>query len=206
MIEQIINDGCAIILHPNDDGTYHWMCPNCKREDLELSAETNLADYIPNITCSNCGFQFGVDKRYLNTQTSEPIGEELIAGVEELLAKAQDYDLPDDDKIAAALEYAKRSPELLRRLVEEVERLQGEMNAVARITNDKGIKRQVKQAHTRVSKEITAFAARGGKYASGLASEGYNGGYRDALSDVLLALNGTCPNRNDWWSRQRKDH
>lgn len=64
----------------------------------------------------------------------------------------------------------------------------------------RGIKRQVKQAHKRVSKEIAGFAARGGKYAGGLASEGYNGGYRDALSDVLLALNGVRPNRNDWWS------
>lgn len=60
------SDGCTIILHPNDDGTYHWMCPNCKREDLGLSAETNLDDYLPNVTCPNCGFQFGVDKRYLS--------------------------------------------------------------------------------------------------------------------------------------------
>lgn len=64
------NDGCTIVLHPNNDGTYHWMCPNCKTEDLGLSAETNLADYIPNVTCPSCGFQYGVDKRYLNESLS----------------------------------------------------------------------------------------------------------------------------------------
>lgn len=63
----------------------------------------------------------------------------------------------------------------------------------------KGIRRQVNKAHAQVSREIAAFAARGDKYSRGLASEGYNGGYRDALSDVLLALNGVRPNRNGWW-------
>lgn len=69
----------TIILHPNDDGTYHWMCPNCKREDLGLSAETDLTAYCPNVTCPHCGFQFGVDKRYLNElSTSYICGECLV--------------------------------------------------------------------------------------------------------------------------------
>lgn len=63
----------------------------------------------------------------------------------------------------------------------------------------KGIKRQVNMVHANVSKVIAAFAQRGGRYSSALASEGYNGGYRDALSDVILALNGVHPDRNGWW-------
>ena len=47
-------------------------------------------------------------------------------------------------------------------------------------------------------KIIASFAARG-RIAAGMASEGYNGGYRDALNDVLLVLSGVRPNRNGWW-------
>ena len=38
---------------------------------------------------------------------------------------------------------------------------------------------------------------------AGLASEGYAGGYRDALDDVLLALDGVPPQNRGrgWWSR-----
>ena len=43
--------------------------------------------------------------------------------------------------------------------------------------------------------EISDFASRGGPYAARLAGEGYNGGYRDALEDVWLALKGVLPNR-----------
>ena len=36
-------------------------------------------------------------------------------------------------------------------------------------------------------------------YGAGLASEGYVGGYSDALNDVLLAMNGITPTRRGWW-------
>jgi hypothetical protein len=50
--------------------------------------------------------------------------------------------------------------------------------------------------------EIASNAARG-KYGSGLSGEGYAGGYRDALEDVLLLINsGTLPNRRGWWQRR----
>jgi len=42
-------------------------------------------------------------------------------------------------------------------------------------------------------------------YASGLASEGYNGGYSDALSDMQLLLNNVIPQRNEWWKDNAKD-
>lgn len=43
----------------------------------------------------------------------------------------------------------------------------------------------------------------GGKNASGQASEGYVGGYYDALCDVLLALYGVQPNRRGWWGEKK---
>lgn len=57
----------------------------------------------------------------------------------------------------------------------------------------KGIKRLVRRALTGVNREIAGIS-RGGFYAAGLSSEGYAGGYAQALSDVLLALNGVTPN------------
>lgn len=62
-----------------------------------------------------------------------------------------------------------------------------------------GIKRKLHKVTQNVTKVISANAARGGKYAGALASEGYDGGYRDAICDVILALNGITPKRNGWW-------
>jgi len=50
----------------------------------------------------------------------------------------------------------------------------------------------------RVNKEISGLA-QGGMYAGGTASEGYAGGYRDALMDVQLLFNGVKPQRRDYW-------
>lgn len=57
----------------------------------------------------------------------------------------------------------------------------------------------VKQAHDRAHEQIGMIArgsgeGRDGMYARGLASEGYLGGYRDALQAVMLLLNGVIPN------------
>lgn len=52
------------------------------------------------------------------------------------------------------------------------------------------------------SKNISDNAASGGMYARGLASEGYDGGYRDALYDVTNLLSGVMPNRYPYWRRQ----
>lgn len=64
---------------------------------------------------------------------------------------------------------------------------------------------RIARARKRVQEVITGFAEQGEegsqqrKYASGMASEGYNGGYRDALDDVQLLLGGVTPNRRGWW-------
>ena len=58
----------------------------------------------------------------------------------------------------------------------------------------KGVKRKIEAVMAHKRKEISAFASQG-KIAGGLASEGYNGGYLDALEDVVLALNGVEPQR-----------
>lgn len=65
----------------------------------------------------------------------------------------------------------------------------------------KGIIRKVERANSAVQAEISAMAAHG-HIASAMASEGYNGGYMDALQDVLLALYGNTPNRNGWWKKE----
>ena len=62
----------------------------------------------------------------------------------------------------------------------------------------RGIKRELVKARDAVSREISGMAAHG-PIAAGLSSEGYAGGYRDALDDVLLALNGVSPRRRGWW-------
>lgn len=65
----------------------------------------------------------------------------------------------------------------------------------------------VRRARTAVARAIEADADhRGyGVYSRWLAAEGYNGGYRDALDDVLLALGGVTPQRHDWWQPEGKD-
>jgi len=66
----------------------------------------------------------------------------------------------------------------------------------------KGIKRKLDRVREKVSREIEGFAKRGGLYAGAMAAEGYNGGYRDALDDVVLALNGITPQRHNWWREE----
>jgi len=73
----------------------------------------------------------------------------------------------------------------------------------------RGIKRKLQQVRRQVELEISGFARRdegqgGVNYAGGLASEGYAGGYRDALDDVMLALNGVPPSRRGWWPREEE--
>ena len=58
----------------------------------------------------------------------------------------------------------------------------------------KGIKRKLAVASRRISSAIAESIDRDSYYSAGLSGEGYVGGYRDALEDVLLALNGVEPN------------
>ena len=64
----------------------------------------------------------------------------------------------------------------------------------------------ISKARKNVEAEIRSSAGYGDNipdvqrfFARGLSSEGYFGGYRDALDDVLLALNGITPNRKGLW-------
>lgn len=61
----------------------------------------------------------------------------------------------------------------------------------------KGIRRPLRRAIDRVTAEISQRGD--GKYARGLSTEGYSGGYQQALRDVELLLNGTMPNTRDYW-------
>lgn len=66
---------------------------------------------------------------------------------------------------------------------------------------------QIRDTRRAVTRDIEDEADRRGLgvYARHLAAEGYNGGYRDALDDVLLVLEGTTPDRMDnrWWQRSK---
>ncbi len=61
----------------------------------------------------------------------------------------------------------------------------------------KGIKRKIAAAKKRVCREIASNSH--GKFGAGLACEGYAGGYRDALEDVTLLLNGVKPSTRGYW-------
>ena len=61
---------------------------------------------------------------------------------------------------------------------------------------------RISAAIAQVNKEISDLAT-GGLYVRGMASEGYAGGYRDALSDALLVMDGVIPKRRDYWERSR---
>ena len=64
-------------------------------------------------------------------------------------------------------------------------------------------KELIRQAHENVCEQIKEFSKRS-EVASAMAGEGYNGGYRDALNDVILVLNGILPDRNGWWNKRGK--
>ena len=68
----------------------------------------------------------------------------------------------------------------------------------------KGITKQLETALNNVSREIADSAAHGG-YAAALSSEGYAGGYRQALYDVSAALRGVPPNHSRFWPRPNED-
>jgi len=71
----------------------------------------------------------------------------------------------------------------------------------------RGIVRKLTAVLVEVNAEMAGLARAGepctreNLFARGLASEGYVGGYRDAISDVLQALNDVMPSRRGWWEK-----
>lgn len=66
----------------------------------------------------------------------------------------------------------------------------------------KGIKKDLYKAIENANQDIVNFAKRGGPYAGALSPEGYSGGYRDALNDVLSALNGHQNLNSRFWPKE----
>jgi hypothetical protein len=56
-------------------------------------------------------------------------------------------------------------------------------------------------AQKAVRAEMKAYHDQSSLFGRGMASEGYSGGYYDALCDVLLLLDGVEPNRRDYWRK-----
>jgi len=67
------------------------------------------------------------------------------------------------------------------------------------------LRTQLDEITAAVTQEVRQLSA-GGKYASGTASEGFMGGYLQALYDVALAANGVEPDRWRQWRIARKEH
>lgn len=69
----------------------------------------------------------------------------------------------------------------------------------------KGIKRRIRIAINNVSRRIEASARDESIFARGLAPEEYNSGYRDALLDISLLLDGCEPSfcrKHDFWQEK----
>jgi len=64
------------------------------------------------------------------------------------------------------------------------------------------LNRVIEAVNQSIHREIDADSI----YSRGLSGEGYDGGYRDAICDVLLALNGVQPRRNLWWEERKADN
>lgn len=62
-------------------------------------------------------------------------------------------------------------------------------------------KRKIYKARAKVQAAITAATNQDDMYSRGLSGEGYKGGYRDALDDIILLLNKVTPQRHGWWEK-----
>lgn len=58
---------------------------------------------------------------------------------------------------------------------------------------------RIKKALDKVNQEIEAQTDRSSMYSRGLAREGYQGGYAQALTDALMALDGNTPTTRGYW-------
>ena len=66
----------------------------------------------------------------------------------------------------------------------------------------KGLKRRIKAALVNIDREISDNAQHG-RIAGAMASEGYAGGYRDALSDIRLLLDSVEPSdHRGYWRNE----
>lgn len=68
--------------------------------------------------------------------------------------------------------------------------------------NKKQAQSEIKNAIENVEAYIARSTNRDSKFSTGLAYEGYNGGYLAALMDVEMLLNGWKPDRNGRWNKQ----
>jgi hypothetical protein len=63
------------------------------------------------------------------------------------------------------------------------------------------LRKRIDTAGQRVLEEIKANGQSGGFFARGLASEGYAGGYLQALYDIALLLNDVEPETRGYWRK-----
>ena len=63
----------------------------------------------------------------------------------------------------------------------------------------KEIERKLDKVLENVNKAINVTAKSGEMYADPMSSEGYAGGYKKAISDVIQLLNGIHPKTRNYW-------
>lgn len=69
-----------------------------------------------------------------------------------------------------------------------------------KLTDKRHVLKRIDAARQQVLAEISRNASQGGKFAAGLANEGFAGGYLAALDDVEAALRHGYPNdRRGYW-------
>lgn len=72
---------------------------------------------------------------------------------------------------------------------------------------NRALKNIAEQQHIEAESARREYEARGSQgpnYAAGLQSESYVGGYRQALNDVLLAMQGITPSTRGWWDDRKE--
>lgn len=71
---------------------------------------------------------------------------------------------------------------------------------MSRPTDKRAVLKKMEAVRAVIDKEIAGMGD--GLYARGLSTEGYAGGYRDALDDIRAALTHGCvADRRGWWRR-----
>jgi len=66
-------------------------------------------------------------------------------------------------------------------------------------------RKHIRAAFAKAQLEIKGNAASGSLYARGLSTEGYAGGYAEALSDVLMLFNDCIPRTRNYWSDMKEE-
>lgn len=167
----------------------HTWKPVCRCMDRDTSDE-ELACLLRN----NTKRLLGELRRLLNAEEQFNIYRD--AGLEIFASPCEQHSGDNAPTFEKYVERYGRKCTLC--LVDDNENLQQQVNALLlNASRTEGIrsgnehlKEEVRRLMQEADAAIKGHANSGGMYARGLASEGYAGGYRDAMNDIILLMNG----------------